>query len=298
MARYIREEMINKPQEFVDFIMQDFLTKHNFSPAALKGEQIYQDGIGMVSIPRFFKYYYVNGVIHLEAWTRTAWLPGVYGRKENDLRGYVGSIPKQAYRNDIEELLRVLKQPLPSDNLYMNSYYGQPGANQNGYYGQPGMNQNGYYDQPGANQNGYYGQPGMNQNGYYDQPGANQNGYYGQPGMNQNGYYDQPGLNQNSYYNQGNNNFNPNPYQQNKSIVVKGVDTKNLVTVGFVFSLLAIPIGLLNLYLGFVFALVGTSYSYKGLSSTKRKMANMGFIIGIVDLIVIILGFITLFLPK
>ena len=45
MARYIREEYINKPQEFVDFIMKDFLTKHQFEQNNLDGEMIWQDGV-------------------------------------------------------------------------------------------------------------------------------------------------------------------------------------------------------------------------------------------------------------
>lgn len=153
MARYIREEYINKPQEFVDFIMQDFLKKQKFEPNNLDGEQIWQDGIGMLSMPRFFKYYYMNGVIHLEAWTRTPLFAGIYCKKENDLTGFYGSVPKKAYRKDIENLIQVLYQPLPSDQPYLQSPYGQQVQGQN-MYGQPVMGQNPYPYQPGMNGNG------------------------------------------------------------------------------------------------------------------------------------------------
>lgn len=217
MARYIREEYINKPQEFVDFIMKDFLTKHQFEQNNLDGEMIWQDGVGMLSMPRFFKYYYMNGVIHLEAWTRTAWFPGIYGKKENDLSGFYGSLPKQAYRNDIDNLIQVLYQPLPSDQQY----------GQNPYY----------------NQNGGYNQPVMNQNGYYN-------------------------------------------HQPNGPIVVKGVDNKNLATTGFIFSLIGVPVGFLNGFLGLVLACIGTAYSHKSRHSSKAGLANAGFVIGIIGIVI------------
>lgn len=220
MARYIREEFINKPQEFVDFIMRDFLIKNQFEQNNLDGEMIWQDGVGMLSMPRFFKYYYMNGVIHLEAWTRTAWFPGIYSKKENDLSGFYGSVPKKAYRNDIDNLIQVLYQPLPSDQQY---------------------GQNPYYNQPNVNQNGYYNQPGMNQNGYYNQP--------------------------------------------NGPIVVKGVDNKNLATAGFIFSLIAIPLCFLNGFLGLVWACIGTAYSHKSRFSSKKGLADAGFVIGILAII-------------
>ena len=207
MPRYIREEYINKPVEFVEFIMKDFLQKHGFSLNEVNGEQVYQNGVGMLTIPKFFKYGYMNGVIHLEAWTRTAWLPGVYGKKENDLSGYVGTIPKQAYKNDIEELIKVLYQPLPSDSPYQNLYQGQ----------------------------------------------------------------------------------------QNGPIVVQGVDTKNLATIGFVFSLLSIPLCFLSVYFGFMLALIGTPYCYKSLNSSKRGLANVGFVLGVIGLILSLVCILSLF---
>ncbi len=259
MARYIREEFINKPQEFVDFIMSDFLRKHKFEQTTLDGELIWQDGTGMLSMPRFFKYYYQNGVIHLEAWTRTAWFPGVYGKKENDLAGFYGSVPKNAYRSDIDNLIQVLYQPLPSDQQYAQNAYNQ-------FYNQG----NPYYNQPVQNQNGYYNQPVQNQNGYYNQPVPNQPGSYNQPNMYQNGYPGQP-------------------------IVVKGVDNKNLAVAGFIFSLLSIPFCFLNGFLGLLWACIGTAYSHKSLESSKKGLANAGYILGILGILIAAVAIIYLF---
>lgn len=249
MARYIREEYINKPQEFVDFIMQDFLKKQKFEPNNLDGEQIWQDGVGMLSMPRFFKYYYMNGVIHLEAWTRTTIFVGIYCKKENDLTGIYGSVPKKAYRNDIENLIQVLYQPLPSDQSYMQNPYYQPQM-------QPGM-QPGMQPQMQSGMNGQsqvmmgqnvYGQPQM-------QPGM-------QPQM-------QPGM--------------------NGPIMVKGVDNKNLAVAGFVFSLIAIPLCFLNGVLGLVWACIGMAYSHKSLDSSKKGLATAGWILGIIALVIAVI---------
>ena len=269
MARYIREEYINKPQEFVEFIMQDFLKKQKFEPNNLDGEQIWQDGIGMLSMPRFFKYYYMNGVIHLEAWTRTALFAGIYCKKENDLTGFYGSVPKNAFRNDIENLIQVLYQPLPSDQPYMqNPYYQQP-------QGQAMMGQNGYAPQGQvmSGQNGYapQGQAMMGQNGYAPQGQAmmGQNGYapQGQTMSGQNGYA-QPGM--------------------NGPIMVKGVDNKNLAVAGFIFSLLAIPLTFLNGFFGLIWAAIGMAYSHRSLDSSRRGLATAGWIIGMLALVLAI----------
>lgn len=248
MARYIREEFINKPQDFVDFIMKDFLQKHKFEQTTLDGEMIWQDGTGMLSMPRFFKYFYQNGVIHLEAWTRTAWFPGVYGKKENDLSGFYGSVPKNAYRSDIDNLIQVLYQPLPGEQQY---------------------NQNPYYNQQGGYAQNAYGQPVQNQPMGYVQPVPNQPMNYGQPGA----YPNQP-------------------------ITVKGVDNKNLAVAGFVFSLLAIPFCFLNPFVGLLWAAIGTAYSHKSLESSKRGLANVGYIIGILTILLSIMAIVFFIMDK
>jgi len=224
MARYIREEFINKPQDFVDFIMKDFLQKHKFEQTTLDGEMIWQDGTGMLSMPRFFKYFVHNCVIHLEAWTRTAWFPGVYGKKENDLSGFYGSVPKNAYRSDIDNLIQVLYQPLPGEQQY-------------------------------------------NQNPYYNQQGGYAQNAYGQP-------------------------------VQNQPITVKGVDNKNLAVAGFVFSLLAIPFCFLNPFVGLLWAAIGTAYSHKSLESSKRGLANAGYIIGILTILISIMAIVFFIMDK
>lgn len=114
MARWIRDEQIGKPDDFVQYIMQDFLQKNNFKQKELNGELVWQEGTGTLTPPKFLKYSYANGVIHIEAWMKTAWLPGVYSG-ENAMTGFVGAVPKKMYKSSLEQLVQLLYQPLPSD---------------------------------------------------------------------------------------------------------------------------------------------------------------------------------------
>lgn len=114
MARYIREVQINKPGDFVNYMVNDFLTKHGFQLVEFKGQQVFRAGGGMIEIPKFLVWSYQNGVFHIEAWTRNVWLPGVYGR-ENAMTGFLAAVPKGIYKRDIEQLLQLLFQPIPGE---------------------------------------------------------------------------------------------------------------------------------------------------------------------------------------
>ena len=115
--RYVREEQINKPEDFVIFIMNDYLSKNGFIQKQVKGEWVWQEGVGMLTVPKFLKYSYENGVLHLEAWIKTAWLPGVYG-KDMNLDGAVAAVPKQSYKKELQSLVDILYQPIPENNTY------------------------------------------------------------------------------------------------------------------------------------------------------------------------------------
>lgn len=68
-----------------------------------------KEGDGYFAMARFLKYSYINGVLHLEAWV------GLF--RENALKGFVGSLPKKFYRESLEELLRLLHQPIPQNGM-------------------------------------------------------------------------------------------------------------------------------------------------------------------------------------
>ena len=93
MARWTRDEVLNQPADFVQFMMEDFLTKN------------WQEGDGFLTMARFIRYEYNDGSFHLEAW--------IGKKRENPIKGFVGAMPKKMFRESLEELIRLLHQPLP-----------------------------------------------------------------------------------------------------------------------------------------------------------------------------------------
>lgn len=174
----------------------------------------------MVEIPKFLTWGYQNGVLHIEAWTKNCWLPGVYG-KENAMTGFMGCVPKGAYKKDIEELIGLMYQPLNTN-------------------GQPGMAPNG----------GMQGQPGMAQN-------------QGQPGMN----IQQP-------------------------VYVRGADMSRYASMALVFSILGFVFNVFMVILGIIFGAMGIVYGKKAMTSQKKGMATAAFVIGIIDIILAVIGWI------
>ena len=142
MSRYVRHEVLNQPADFVQFMMNDFLTKHGFRLENFKGQMVYRAGGGWFEMPKFLVWGYENGVFHLEAWTRYLILPGVYS-KEKDLDGFYGALPKKAYKNDLEQLVALLHQPVGAQQQNMSGAQGMPQQNMNGTQGMSQQNMNG-----------------------------------------------------------------------------------------------------------------------------------------------------------
>lgn len=105
MARWIRDEQLNQPSDFVAFIMNDYLNKNLFKKVTHKGQEVWKEGNRLLGIEKFVSYKYENGCLHLEAW--------VGGKKENPIEGFAGAVPKKIFREGLEELIKVLHQPLP-----------------------------------------------------------------------------------------------------------------------------------------------------------------------------------------
>ena len=107
MARWTRDEVLNQPVDFVQFMMEDYLTKNGFKKKTHKGEDVWQGGDGFLVMARFLRYTYENGTFHLEAWV------GKY--RENPIKGFVGALPKKMFKESLEELVRLLHQKLPEE---------------------------------------------------------------------------------------------------------------------------------------------------------------------------------------
>ena len=89
MAKYVKELVLNKPDDFVQFIMEDYLRKNSFIMADWKGEPAYRTGDAMMEGYKYLRWYYGNGVFHLEAWMK-----GTFGGEWN-LNGFVGCLTER-----------------------------------------------------------------------------------------------------------------------------------------------------------------------------------------------------------
>lgn len=107
MARYTQDVYLNKPVDFVEFMMKDYLEKSSFKPKTWKGTPVFRRGDGFFEGFRYMIWSYSNGTLHLEAW-----LKGPFGG-EQGLDGFWGWAIKAAYRKDIEKLIELLQQQLP-----------------------------------------------------------------------------------------------------------------------------------------------------------------------------------------
>lgn len=111
MARFIIHEVLNQPDDFVAYMMNDFLTKHGFSYVEFKGQMVFRAGGGWFEMPKFLVWSYNDGVFHLEAWARYLIIPGVYS-KEKHLDGFYGYAVKKVYKDDLQQLVGLLHQPV------------------------------------------------------------------------------------------------------------------------------------------------------------------------------------------
>lgn len=109
MARFIQDVVLNKPDNFVYFIMNDYLQKNGFVTSQWKGETAYRTGDGIIESCKYLNWTYTNGTLHLEAWMK-----GTFGG-EWDLDGFVGCAFKKPYKNDLMQLISILQQPLPEN---------------------------------------------------------------------------------------------------------------------------------------------------------------------------------------
>ena len=106
MARYVRELVLNKPDDFGSFMMNDYLQKNKFSMSDWKGEPAYRAGDAMMEGYKYLKWSYSNGTLHVEAW-----LKGNFG-KEMGLTGFVATLQKKPFRDSLEQLYSALQQDI------------------------------------------------------------------------------------------------------------------------------------------------------------------------------------------
>lgn len=120
MARYIQNVILNKPGDFVAFMMNDYLQKNGFSLSDWKGEPAFRAGDAMVEGYKYIKWSYDGSVLHVEAWMK-----GSFGGEMN-LSGYVGCLQKKPFRESLEQLFNLMMQPVPMPGQPLYDMAGQP----------------------------------------------------------------------------------------------------------------------------------------------------------------------------
>lgn len=121
MARYINNLLLNKPADFVAFMMNDYLQKNGFSMADYKGQPAYRAGDPFLEGYKYIIWGYDGSMLHVEAW-----LKGPFGG-EMDFTGFVASLQKKPFRESLEQLFYLMNQPLPGEQPLAASY-GQQAA--------------------------------------------------------------------------------------------------------------------------------------------------------------------------
>ncbi len=107
MARYIEHIHLDKPDDFVLTVMNNYLQKNGFIITDLKNESVYRAGNRFSEGYRNLKWSYVNGVLNLEAW-----LDGPFGLECN-LKGLFLYNRKILYYQSLEDLMAALQQVAP-----------------------------------------------------------------------------------------------------------------------------------------------------------------------------------------
>lgn len=120
MPRYIQDIVLNKPDDFVAFMMNDYLQKNGFSPSDWKGEPAFRAGDAMLEGYKYIKWGYNGGVLHLEAW-----LKGNFGN-EMDLDGFVATLQKKPFKDSLEQLFTLMQQDVPMPGQPAYDTNGQP----------------------------------------------------------------------------------------------------------------------------------------------------------------------------
>lgn len=120
MARYIRDIVLNKPADFVAFMMNDYLQKNGFSFFKWKYEAAFRAGDGVIESYKYLKWGYDGRILHIEAWVRD-----LFGM-EISLDSLSFTLQRSAFKKSLEQLFTLLNQNIPMPNQSAHGTNGQP----------------------------------------------------------------------------------------------------------------------------------------------------------------------------
>ena len=106
-AQYIH---LDKPNDYIESMMNKYLQDNNFVISKWRGDTVYRAGEPVVFGYKYLKWYYSNGILQIEAWI-------------SDLLGQECDLDHSLmYKASLQELVSRLEQPLPP----AEPYYAQP----------------------------------------------------------------------------------------------------------------------------------------------------------------------------
>lgn len=120
MARYIRDIVLNKPADFVAFMMNDYLQKNGFSFFKWKYEAAFRAGDGVIESYKYLKWGYDGRILHIEAWVRD-----LFGM-EISLDSLSFTLQRSAFKKSLEQLFTLLNQNISMPNQPAHDTNGQP----------------------------------------------------------------------------------------------------------------------------------------------------------------------------
>ena len=111
---------MNKPADFVAFMMNDYLQKNGFSFFKWKYEAAFRAGDGVIESYKYLKWGYDGRILHIEAWVRD-----LFGM-EISLDSLSFTLQRSAFKKSLEQLFTLLNQNIPMPNQSAHGTNGQP----------------------------------------------------------------------------------------------------------------------------------------------------------------------------
>jgi hypothetical protein len=102
MARYTNDIASKKSAAAIDKIVKEFMNSEGFRPWDREANT-WKKGQGIMAGPQLIKVETSSGKVHIEAWIKFAWFPGVYAG-ELGLVGVRGFAVKAALRSKVKRL--------------------------------------------------------------------------------------------------------------------------------------------------------------------------------------------------
>lgn len=101
MSRYVRDFNGTVKPEILFNEINQYLVREGYTYKTYKGENLFKKGTGMLSAPSFIKVTLTNAGARVEAFIKTAIIPGVYVG-ESGLESSYGALPKTVLKTRVE----------------------------------------------------------------------------------------------------------------------------------------------------------------------------------------------------